>query len=82
MNNREVAEMETMTLDQALEAAMGLSFDQREMLLEIVRSRQIEARREEIAQDAEATLAEYRDGKLKPQSAEEVIRELRRLSGP
>lgn len=74
--------METMTLDQALEAAMGLSFDQREMLLEIVRSRQIEARREEIAQDAEATLAEYRDGKLKPQSAEEVIRELRRLSGP
>lgn len=70
--------METMTLDRALDVAMELSFDQREMLLEIIRSRQIEARREEIARDAEATLAEYRAGELKPQSAEEVIRELRR----
>lgn len=48
--------METMTLDRALDAAMGLSFDQREMLLEIIRSRQIEARRDEIARDAELLL--------------------------
>jgi len=70
--------METMTLDQVPDAAMELSFDQREMLLEIILSRQIDTRRSEIVTDAETSLAEYRAGKLKPQMAEEVINKLRR----
>ncbi|MCB0003461.1 MAG: hypothetical protein KDI07_18070 [Anaerolineae bacterium] len=67
-----------MTLDQVPDAAMELSFDQREMLLEIILSRQIDTRRSEIVTDAETSLAEYRAGKLKPQMAEEVINKLRR----
>ncbi|MCO5245922.1 MAG: hypothetical protein M9927_19240 [Anaerolineae bacterium] len=70
--------METMTLDQVPDAAMELSFDQREMLLEIILSRQIDTRRSEIVTDAETSLAEYRAGKLNPQMAEEVINKLRR----
>jgi hypothetical protein len=56
---------------------MQLPADQREMLVAILYKRQIEARRHEIATDAQESLAAYRAGKLKAQSAEETIRELR-----
>jgi hypothetical protein len=66
------------TLDRALETVMQLSLDQQELLIEIVRQRHLEASRDEIARDAQESIAAFRAGKLKPQSAEAVIAELRR----
>lgn len=70
--------MSTVTLDQALDIAMQLSPEEREMLLEIIYRREIEARRQEIAENAQASLADFYAGKLHPQSAKEVIAELQR----
>jgi hypothetical protein len=66
------------TLDWALEKVMQLPLDQQEQLIEIVRQRHIEASRDEIARDARESIAQFKAGKLKPQSAESVIAELRR----
>jgi hypothetical protein len=66
------------TLDWALETVMQLSLDQQELLIEILRQRHLEASRDEIAQDAQESIAAFKAGKLKPQSAEAVIAELRR----
>lgn len=65
------------TLDQVLETAMQLPLEQQEMLIEILRHRHIEQRREEIARDAKESLQLFRAGKLKPQPVEEIISELR-----
>jgi hypothetical protein len=65
------------TLDRALETVMQLSLDQQELLIEILRQRHIEASRNEIAKDAQESIAAFKAGKLKPQSAESIIVELR-----
>jgi hypothetical protein len=64
------------TLDQALDLVMQLPLEQQEVLLDILRRRQVESRRQEIARDARASLVEYRAGQLASQSAEEVIADL------
>lgn len=65
-----------MTLDQAIDAAMQLTMDQRAMLLDILQGRQIDARRNEIAQDAKESLAKFRSGEFKATTAESIIEEL------
>ena len=67
------------TLHEVLDAVMGLPAEQQKMLVQIVRQRTIENRREEIAQAAEVSIAEFRSGKLKAQTATEVISNLRLL---
>jgi hypothetical protein len=67
------------TLNEVLDAVMGLPAEQQELLVQIVRQRTIENRREEIAQAVEASIAEFRSGKLKTQTAVEVISDLRLL---
>jgi transcriptional regulator with AAA-type ATPase domain len=64
-------------LDRVLDEAMDLPLEQQEILLEILKHRIVERRRDEIAQDAAVSLAEFRAGKLKAQTAEEAISELR-----
>jgi len=64
------------TLNSTLEDIMQLDFASREMLLEILQKRQVEARRDDIAKNARKTLKEYRSGDLVPQTAEEVIEKL------
>ena len=64
------------TLNEVLDAVMGLPVEQQEMLVQIVRQRTIENRREEIAKAAEVSIAEFRSGKLKAQTAAEVISSL------
>ncbi len=64
------------TIDSTLDDIMKLDFDSREMLLEILQKRQVEARREEIAKGARKSLQEYGSGKLQPLSAKEVIEKL------
>ncbi|MEW5766610.1 MAG: hypothetical protein AB1797_03155 [bacterium] len=44
--------------------ALQLPPEQREMLVEILRKRQIEIRREEIAADARKSIATFREGNL------------------
>jgi hypothetical protein len=70
--------MNTNTFDQAIETVMQLSFEQQEMLVDIIRSRHIESRRREIARDAQESITAFRAGKLKPQPVAEVITELRK----
>lgn len=64
-------------LDKVLDEAMALPIEQQEMLIQILQRRLVEKRRNEIAQDAATSLAEFRSGKLKAQSATEAISELR-----
>ena len=66
-----------MTLDQALDAVNELPVEQREMLAEILRKRQIEERRNEIAASARESIKAFQAGELKPQSADAVIADLR-----
>ena len=65
------------TLDQVLETALQLSYEQQEMLIKILQNRHYESRRAEMAVDAQQTLADFRVGKFRPQSAENAIAELR-----
>jgi hypothetical protein len=64
------------TLDQALEVVMQLDDDQKEMLIEIVRKRQVEARRDEIAQYAREAMRAFHAGELRTETAEELINRL------
>lgn len=70
--------MNTISLDEALETVMQLPPEQQEMLIDIIRHRQIERRRQEIADDAEQSMAAFQAGAFSPQSASEIISELRR----
>ena len=65
------------TLDQALDTVMQLKPKQREMLIHIVRRHEISARREEIARDANKSIAAFHAGELKAQPVEDIIAELR-----
>ena len=69
--------MSTITLDQALDAVMRLPLEQQDMLIEIWYKRRIEARRQEIARDAQDSLAAFRAGQYKPQPVTKIIAELR-----
>jgi hypothetical protein len=64
-------------LDRILDEAMTLPANQQEMLLQIFQRRIVERRRDEIPQDTIESLAEFRSGKLKAQTAPEAIAELR-----
>ncbi len=64
------------TIGSTLEDIMQLDYASREMLLEILQKRQIEARRDEIAKAAKQTLKEYHSGKILPLTADEVIEKL------
>lgn len=68
--------LNTVTLDQAIDTALQLPLEQREMLVDILRNRQIEARRQEIATEARQSTIAFRAGNLKAQSAEDAIAEL------
>lgn len=65
------------TLEQALNTVSQLSLEEQEMLLEIIKNRLIETRRQEIALDAKKSIEAFQLEKLKPQPVEEIISELR-----
>lgn len=67
------------TLDQVLETALQLPYEQQEMLIEILQNRHHESRRAEIAADAQQTLADFHAGKFRQQSAEDVVLGLRQF---
>lgn len=65
------------TLDQVLETALQLPYEQQEMLIKILQNRHHQSRRAEIAADARQSLIDFRAGKFQSQSAQSVIAELR-----
>ena len=67
---------QTATLGEAIDTIASLPLEQQEMLVEILRHRQIDVRREEIAQHAQQLIAAYRDRQLGVQSGKDVIAEL------
>jgi len=66
-----------MTLDQALDAATALSPEQRDMLTDILVKRRVEERRKELAKSASDSIRAMEKGILRPQTADEVIEDLR-----
>ena len=64
-------------LDKVLDEAMNLPLEQRQMLIQILQRRLIEQRRDEIASDAQLSLTEFKEGRLKIQTPTEAIADLR-----
>ncbi|NBC46651.1 MAG: hypothetical protein GVY22_01395 [Gammaproteobacteria bacterium] len=69
---------DTVTLDDAIATASRLPLEQQEMLVEILRHRHIDARRREIAEEAQQALALFRSGQLTAQSAEDALATLQK----
>ena len=67
-------------LDKVLDDAMSLTIEQQEMLIQILQRRMIEQRRDEIAEDAKLSLADFQASRLKIQTASEAIAELREFT--
>jgi hypothetical protein len=65
------------SFDQALDGVMQLPPDQQETLINIVRHRRIEQRRDELAQDAQKSIEEFRAGQYQPMTIEQVLTDLR-----
>ncbi|MCY7408757.1 MAG: hypothetical protein LH473_00660 [Chitinophagales bacterium] len=64
------------TLNTVLDEVMKLDYESTETLLEIIRKRQIEKRRDEIARNARTAKKNFAKGKLKAMTADELIKEL------
>jgi hypothetical protein len=69
--------MDTMTLDRVLTEVESLSTEEQAMLEELLHKRRMEAWRKETAAAAKQEAKALRCGKLKPQSANDVIAALR-----
>jgi hypothetical protein len=69
------------SFDQALDGAMQLPPEQQETLINIVRHRRIEQRRDELAQDAQKSIEEFRSGQYQPMAIEQVLADLRSSLG-
>ncbi|MBX3010954.1 MAG: hypothetical protein KF832_05580 [Caldilineaceae bacterium] len=61
------------TLDKAIDTVLQLPLQQQEMLVAILYKRQVEARRQEIASDAQISLAEFHAGELAPSPLPEIL---------
>jgi hypothetical protein len=64
------------TLTDVLDAVEQLTDEDQEAFANIIRQRQIERRRDEIARDAQESMAAYRAGLLPSYTVEEAIAEL------
>jgi hypothetical protein len=69
------------SFDQALDGAMQLPPDPQDNLINIVRHRRIEQRRDELAQDAQKSIEEFRSGQYQPMAIEQVLADLRSSLG-
>jgi hypothetical protein len=72
--------MATVTLDQALSSFEALPADDQRVFAELIRKRQIESWREEVAAQAKKDLKDLRDGKLKAESPRDIMKRVRSLS--
>lgn len=68
--------MEVITFQRALEMIESLPEDQRESLIEIVKNRLIEERRDRLARSIKEAREDYRRGKVKKGSVDDLMRDL------
>jgi len=69
--------MSPVTFREALELIESLSDEERLALVEIVKRRFIERRRDEIAESVREAREEYARGEVKKGTADELLRDLR-----
>jgi hypothetical protein len=67
------------TINQTLEAIMQLDASSREMLIEILQKRQIDERRREIARHGQQSKRDFKNKKIAPQSAANIVSTLNAL---
>jgi len=68
--------METTTFDEALEIIESFPEDQRESIIEIVRRRLIEERREQLTQTVKEAREEYARGEVRSGTVDDLMREI------
>jgi hypothetical protein len=59
-----------------LDAASNLSLDDQEELVEILHSRNLDERRSELANDIKTARSDYKNGKCKSTSVEDIMKEI------
>ena len=67
---------QTITFNQILELVENLSIEEQKDLINIIRNRQIETRRNEIAENIRKSTQEYQKGQVFRGNIDEVIAEL------
>lgn len=70
--------MKTSRFDTVLEAVERLSLEERESLVQVVKQRTIEERRAQLVRDVAAARRDYKAGKFKIATVEEIMREIMR----
>ena len=65
-----------MTFNKVLESADKLSLDEQEALTEVLHRRIIEHRRAELAKEIKDAQQEFKDGKCKPATPSELMKEI------
>jgi DNA-binding NtrC family response regulator len=63
-------------LDQILDEIASLSLDEQEMLLNIIKQRHIERKREQILRDSRETMHAYKKGLAKKGTVADLIKDL------
>jgi hypothetical protein len=63
-------------IQQLLDLADTLSLDEKETFLQVLRQRTIEERRKQLAQDSRKARKEFREGRAKPATAAQLMREI------
>ncbi len=63
-------------LNDVIEKAGFLSFEEQEILLDVLKSRHIEKRREQIAANAKRTIKEYMAGRAKSGTVQDLKKDL------
>ena len=66
----------TVVLNEVLESADKLSLDEQETLTEILHRRLIEYRRAELAKEIQNAQQEYRQGRCRPATPSELMKEI------
>jgi hypothetical protein len=64
------------TFDDILERVEGLPPDERQMLMDIVQKRLVEQRRLELQSEIERSRLEFKSGKCKTKTADEILDEV------
>jgi hypothetical protein len=70
--------MTGVTFQKVLEIIESLPEEQRESLIEIVKHRLIEERRDRLAQTIKEARAEYRQGRVKKGTVDDLMRDLQK----
>lgn len=65
----------TSTFDRVLEMVETLPPEEQDMLIDLVRRRRVEARREEMAENVLCAREEFREGRIKASTVQELMEE-------